>query len=44
MKKLCIIMVALALLTGIAQCKKENLPTPANNEKVNITLNVGNSA
>ena len=44
MKKLCIIMVALALLTGIAQCKKENLPNPANDEKVNITLNVGNSA
>lgn len=45
MKKLCIIMVALALLTGIAQCKKENLPTPANDgEKVNITLNVGGGA
>ena len=44
MKKLCIIMVALALLTGMAQCKKENLPTPANREKVNITLNVGNAS
>lgn len=45
MKKLCIIMVALALLTGLAQCKKENAPTPANEgEKVSITLNVGSGS
>lgn len=44
MKKLCIIMVALALLTGMAQCKKENTPTPASGEKVSITLNVGGGA
>ena len=45
MKKLCIIMVALALLAGLPQCKKGNTPTPTNDgEKVNITLNVGGGA
>lgn len=44
MKKFGIIAVAMALLVGLSQCKKENLTTPEQvGEKVHITLNVGGS-
>ena len=44
MKKLSTIIMALALVLGMSQCKKQETPTNGNGgEKVHITLNVNNS-
>ena len=40
MKKLCIIAMAMTLLIGMSQCKKEKVMPVNDSEKVNITLNV----
>jgi len=43
MKKLSTIIMALALVLGMSQCKKQEIPTNGNGgEKVHITLNVNN--
>lgn len=43
MKKLSTIIMALALVLGMSQCKKQETPTNGNSgEKVHITLNVSN--
>ena len=43
MKKLSTIIMALALVLGMSQCKKQETPTNGNGgEKVHITLNVSN--
>ncbi|MBR6930935.1 MAG: hypothetical protein IKH61_12025 [Bacteroidales bacterium] len=43
MKKLSTIIMALALVLGMSQCKKQETPTNGNSgEKVHITLNVNN--
>ena len=43
MKKLSTIIMALALVLGMSQCKKQDTPTNGNGgEKVHITLNVNN--
>ena len=44
MKKLTVLVAALVLTLGLAQCKKEQTPTGNANEGVTITLNVGHSA
>lgn len=44
MKKLSTIIMALALVLGMSQCKKQETPTNGNSgEKVYVTLNVSNS-
>ena len=44
MKRLSTIIMALALVLGMSQCKKQETPTNGNSgEKVHITLNVNNS-
>ena len=43
MKRLSTIIMALALVLGMSQCKKQEIPTNGNGgEKVHITLNVNN--